>query len=634
MKKQNIHYLLILLSVLSLLFAVHIGSTLFKRAKIDTTQERLYTLSEGTKKVLSKLSVPMKIKLYYSKTAANKGTEGLRRFNSYYNYVRDLLQEYAANSNNYLTVKIVDPRPDTKEEEEAITSGLKKFQLTETETYFFGMVVESENGTEKVIEFLDPNDQENVEYNITRLIYVTMRPQKKQVGILSSLPVLSDDVNPYMAQIMRMQGKNPETSWVITELMKEFYEVVKIPTDTKEISGVDILMIVHPKNFSPQTLFAIDQFMVKGGKILLLVDAHTILDNSEQMMGMPPQGLARSDLGPLMAKWGVELKADKLVGDRALAGMAQLAPNTPPMKLLPLMLCNNLCVAPYKDAISSRFEKFQFIFPGGIEVAKVEGLEATTFLSTTEKGNYYSATPMDLQNPAALFGKFSDGSRPISLGVRVVGKFASAYPDGITVEEGGEKDKTKVKMTKLTGEKEATKESAMVVISDVDFLNDRFAFQSNMFGLAAINDNSKLVLNALELLAGSSDLMSIRSKSKVVRSFDRIDAIEREAEGRTADKVEMINGKIARFTQELEQLSGAATRENISLIRSEGVRKRQDLEKQIALLRGELRDVKRLGRERVEFIGQILELINTLLVPLALVLLGSFFYYRKVKKNS
>jgi len=253
-----------------MVFLIYIGTTLTKRLQLDFTEEKLYTLSSGSKAILKKLNTPMKLKFYYSKTAANKGTEGIRAFNNYFFYVRDILNEYVANSGNKLSLEIIDPRPDTKDEEEAITYGLKKFNLTETERYFFGLVIKTESGAEKIIEFFNPNQQENLEYDITKLIYTVTNPQKKKVGILSSLNVLADDMNPYMAQIMRMQGKNPQRSWIITQMMKEFFEVKKINIDSQKISGIDILFIIHPKNFPDKILFAIDQFVLNGGNVVLL----------------------------------------------------------------------------------------------------------------------------------------------------------------------------------------------------------------------------------------------------------------------------------------------------------------------------------------------------------------------------
>ena len=264
MDKHKENYLKVILGLFSMTLMIYIGSTVLKKARVDFTEEGLYTLSGGTKSVLSKLDSPIKLKLYYSKTAANKGTEGLRAFNNHYLYVQELLRQYVGNSRNNLSLDIIDPRPDTPEEEDATAYGLKKFNLTETERYFFGLVAENESGTEKIIEFFDPNQKDKLEYELTKLIYTVLNPQKKSIGIISSMEVMTENLSPYMAQIMRMQGKNLNESWMVTKMLGEFYKVKKIEKDTKAISGVDSLVVIHPKGFSDETLFAIDQYLIAG----------------------------------------------------------------------------------------------------------------------------------------------------------------------------------------------------------------------------------------------------------------------------------------------------------------------------------------------------------------------------------
>ncbi len=215
MKKHNENNLKVILGLFSMALMIYIGTTVFKRIRVDFTQENLYTLSKGTKSILSKIDSPLKLKLYYSKTAANKGTEGLRAFNNHFLYVQDLLSQYVDNSRNNLTLEVIDPRPDTSEEEDAMAYGLRKFNLTETERYFFGLVAENESGTEKVIEFFDPNQKDKLEYDLTKLIFTVLNPQKKNIGILSSLDVINEEQSAYMSQIMRMQGKDVKDSWIM-----------------------------------------------------------------------------------------------------------------------------------------------------------------------------------------------------------------------------------------------------------------------------------------------------------------------------------------------------------------------------------------------------------------------------------
>ena len=616
------NYLKIILGFCSMALMIYIGSTLFKRARIDLTEESLYTLSKGTKSILAKLDSPIKLRLYYSKTAANKGTEGLRAFNNHYRYVEELIRQYVANSRNNLSLEIVDPRPDTPEEEDAMAYGLKKFNLTDTERYFFGLVAENESGTEKIIEFFNPNEKDKLEYELTKLIYAVLNPQKKNIGIISSLEIMSENTNPYMAQIMRMQGKSVKESWIVTKMLGEFYDIQKIEKDAESITGIDSLVVIHPKGFSEKTLFAIDQYLMKGGSLLVLVDPNAISDRASMIMGGNPSSSPDQEFKKLMDKWGIKLKPNNFAGDKHLSGMGRFSVNQPPGRLLPLLNCDQRCSQRYKDNITMGIKQAMFVYPGVLEKKDIEGIVHTPIMSTTDKGNSYMAIGHELNNPQMLWNKFREGNQPVVLGYKALGKYKTAFSLGIKPEKG--KKKTQVVM-------ESQKESAIVVFSDVDFINDQFAFKKTFLGLAASNDNSNIFLNSVEALVGDVELMSVRAKGSLNRTFDAIEAIEFEAEKKTSDKAKEINASISRFQSELNQLGKTANAGNIALLQNEGIRKKKELAKKIAVLKKELRAVKRHGREKIERIGKFFQFLNTLLVPILITGVG--IYYSRKRKH-
>ena len=269
----------------------------------------------------------------------------------------------------------------------------------------------------------------------------------------------------------------------------------------------------------------------------------------------------------------------------------------------------------------------------------MEGLKYDVLIQTTEKGNVYSAKDEELAKPRDLWRKFREGKAPVPIAMKAIGIFKSAFPDGVTVpigpipkQEGKTKQKIEVKAKKLNGLLESTTESAVIVFADVDFIHDRFAFKRNFFGMVAANENSTLFLNAMESLSGSTELMSVRSKGRYSRPFDAIENIEFQAEQKTAGKVSQIQASIKNFQNELAQMQGQVNRENIALIQSEGIKKRKDLTKKIALQKRELREVKKEGREKVESIGKFFQYINTLFVPLVLLFLGLLFNRKRQRK--
>lgn len=623
MDRTKENYLKVFLGLFSMTLLIYIGSTLFKRARLDFTQESIYTLSEGTKSILKKLDSPIKLKFYYSKTAANKGTEGLRTFNNYSLYVQDLLRQYVDHSRNNLSLQVIDPRPDTSEEEDALAYGLKKFHLSETEKYFFGMVAENESGTEKIIEFFDPNKKDKLEYQLTKLVYQVLNPAKKTLGVLASFDVIAEEVSPMMAQIMRMQGKNVESSWGSIQALSEFYQVKKVELKKPTLTGVDTLLVLHPRGFSEQVLYAIDQYVMQGGNLIVLIDPFTSVDpNVERGISSSPD----AGFKKLMEKWGVTLKEGVYAGDKYLAGVGASNPRMGPTKMITLLNCNSECSSRHKDNISAGLQNTIFVLPGVLETKQVEGVAHSTFLSSTQKGNEYRVAPYMLNNPQMAWQSFQEGSG-VDIGVKAIGKFKSAYSEMPKFESKGE-DKSQPQKSHL---QESAKESAIVFVSDVDFLADSFAFQQTFLGAQPRNDNVNLLLNMVEALSGNVDLLNVRAKARVDRSFDVITQIELEAEEKTQDKVKEIQSSIQKFQQELNQLGRQKNSDNVAILQNESLKKRKKLNKQIATLKKDLRAVRREGREKIEVIGKMFQYFNTLFVPLLVIVFGLFFYGRRSK---
>lgn len=617
MERKTKNRISIGLAIFSMCMAVYIGNSLLGGFRLDLTEEKIYSISEGTKSVLSKLNTPIRLKLYYSKTAANKGTEALRFFNKHYTYVKDLLHLYAKHSRNNLKIELIDPRPDTAEEEEAVIHGLRKFALSPTESYFFGLVAKTEGGQEKVIDFIDPNKKDSLEYDITKLIYQVQNPQKKQIGVLSSIDVLKDDMQPYLQQLMRMQGKQVEGSWISFKLLKEFHEVKKIEQDTEKISGLDLLVLIHPKDLSEKTAYAIDQYLMNGGKLLVFADPAFV---SSETGAMGPSSSPGVQSRRLLRSWGVEIPENKFAGDKALSGYGRASMHSLPTKMLALLSCDRSCVTSWEHNVSTGLEKTNFILPGALEWEAKEGLSYKPIISTSKQGGVYQAQSFELSHPQSLWQKFRSENKEVPIGLQIVGKFKSAF------------DKALDKETEHL--KESKKETAALVFSDLDFITDNYAFQSGMFGISATNDNSNLFLNAVESQLGNTDLMSIRAKGRVDRSFKVVSAIEEEAEKATKNKVMEIQANINRFQAELNELGSKATAGNVALLRNEGLKKKKELAKKLASLKKELREVKREGREKVESLGMFLRWLNALLMPFVFVLLAFVYQYFRQKKKS
>lgn len=634
------------LLVLTITFsAIIVCQKIAPSLKIDITDQKIYTLSDGTKNILGRLNQPIRVKLYYAETAALKASDQIRFFNNYYIFVKELLEEYQAESNGMLQLEVIDPRPFSDDEAQALRFGLQRFPITEEENFFFGLAIQTPFGVEKTIPFFSPDRQTFVEYDISYLIDTAITRQKQRVGVLSSLEVMGDDVTPYMAQMMQLQGQTPKASWSIVNQLKQKYDVSAVPADAKEIKNIDILLIIHPKDLSEQTLFAIDQFVLSGGRTIVCVDPYSVIDqpSGQQMqMGMVPN--PSSDLNVLLRQWGLEVAANTFAGDRALALKGSMTQGQPMETIIGfLVLKGDKDCFDQESVVTADLNSVRVIFAGAIneiELPEDSDIIRRPIVTTTNRGNSWtidSTYEIMVGNAKTLMDKFSEGDKPVVIGCQVTGKFKSAFPDGIEIHIPAESEEDKdapAKPLKVTGLTEATQECFVTVFSDVDFIADAIAYENSFFGKTTVGDNASLMINTVDDLAGSSDLISIRSRGNFTRPFIKVDEIEAEAEKQTEKKIAAINADIAKFQQDLNAIVTQARQSGQELMDSSIQQKKRQVERDIRLKEKELRDVNMSKRQDIEKLGIKIRNFCMLLTPAIILLIAiGLAIFRSARKR-
>lgn len=623
--------------------AINIAHNVGQSLRHDITDRKLYTLSDGTKTILGKLRQPIKMKLFFTKTAVMKAPDQIRVYNNYYFFVEALLKEYTKASKGMVNLEIVDPRPYSDEETEALRYGIRKFPMTEEENFFFGLTVQTQYGAVKTIPFFSQERQNFLEYDITYLIDTVTARQKKRIGVLSSLPVMGEEVSGYLAQMMAMQGQQPRPMWTIIRQLQQQYEVEKIETTADEIKNVDILLVIHPKNFSEKILFAIDQFVLKGGRAIVLVDPFSVADQPTpiemQMMRAVPQ--RASDLNRLLKNWGVEMPEKRYVGDRSLVLEATMSQEARPEKIMGYLMLTRECMNA-DSAISANLNQVRVLFAGALNPTedpkdKAYAIKRTPLIQTTSRGNTFTNDTMEMTvqyNPGSLIKKFTDGKSPIAIGYTLRGRFRTGFPKGIdvTVDEkkpdenkppAGPVAAEKKTVTKhISGLKEAATECAVVVFSDVDFISDIIAYQRTFAGSTVVGDNVALLMNTIEDMMGSNDLIAMRSRGSFQRPFLVVDKIEQEAAKRTAQEEEKINTEITGFQQELQKIAASASEGDNKLLEQSILEKKKQIEVNIREAQRKLRKVKMEQRKSIEQLGDKLRNLNTWSVPIVILIVA------------
>jgi ABC-type uncharacterized transport system involved in gliding motility auxiliary subunit len=443
------------------------------------------------------------------------------------------------------------------------------------------------------------------------------------------------EVGDYMAQMMLMQGQQPKMAWTIIEHLKQKYEVKGIPADTNDINNIDVLLVIHPKNLPVQTLFAIDQFILKGGRTIIFVDPYCYADQPLGQATMPGKVSKSSNLKQFLNSWGLDMPELTFAGDKQLAPGATTAASRESEKIIGFLNLRLPACFNRDNVITAQLNSVRVWFAGTLnviaspnDVAGEGRIERTPLIMTTAKGNTFEVdSPLDLQmlNPSELMNKFSEGTKPVVMGYLVTGKFKSNFPDGIVREsESQDKDPNAPKIrTQITGLTQAPGNCAVVVFSDVDFITNSLAYyQNQIFGNIIVGDNSALVMNTIDDLSGSTDLISIRSRGNFQRPFTVVDKIEEKAEAATTDEVAKLNAEITGFEDELKTLVTSANEKEKQVIGSSIAQKTKDLELKKLKARRQLREVKMQKRQQIEKLGNDLRAFNMLAAPAVILLIA------------
>ncbi len=619
--------------------AISIAHNVGESMRLDITDRKLYTLSDSTRAILGNVKQPIKIKLYYSKTAVTKAPDQIRLLNNYYYFVEALLKEYTRASKGLLMLEIVDPRPYSDEEAEALRYGIKKFALTEDENFFFGMTLQTQYGSVNTIPFFSPERQNFLEYDITYQIEAVSVRQKKRIGVLSSLPVMGDGTSAYLAQLLAMQGQQTQRPWSVTQQLQQRYELEKIEATVDEIKNVDLLLIVQPKNLSDKILFAIDQFVLGGGRAIVLVDPFCVVDQTADIEMRKNPGIPRqaSDLNKLLRNWGVEMAENTFVGDRGLVLKAATRQNAKPEDLMGFLKLNRECMN-RESVISANLNQVRVLFAGALNPTvqnpkdTAHHIRLTPLIQTTDRGNVFKNDSMERTmeySPGALMKKFTDGKSPVVMGYLLRGRFKSSFPKGIHVPVD---DKTQAPNAAAAAKEPATKhvkrlqessaESAVVVFSDVDFISDMIAYQQTAAGATAVGDNVALLMNTVDDMMGSNELIAMRARGGFQRPFLVVDKIEQEAAKKSALEEDKINAEIAGFQQELQSIISSMNDDNNKLLEKTILEKKRLLEGNIREGQRKLRKVKMEQRKSIEMLGDKLRNLNIWSAPLVILVIA------------
>ena len=598
---------------------ITINNNLFTGVRLDLTENKLFTLSTGTINIISTLEEPISLDFYLSR----KTLADFPQLMNYANRVRDLLEEYAAKSGGKIALSIIEPEPFSEEEDQAVASGLNGISVNAAgNRAYFGLVGVNSTDDEANIPFFQTSREQALEYDITKLIYNLANPEKRVVGVMSGLPLFG---NP-------AQGVSER--WAIINVMEEFFEVRNIGVSSDRIDAdVDVLMVVHPKGFTEQTLFAIDQYLLKGGHAMLFVDPLAEGDNPEPDPANPyvmPD--MSSSLKILLDGWGVEVDTSKIAADINLAMRVQTQGARGPQEsnYLPWMQLgiDNLN---REDFSTSELNLIHMGTAGIIERLEDATIEFTPLLQTTTDSMKMERDLIFFQrDPNVMLANFESENNALVLAARISGNVPSAYPDGLP-EEDEEGETASMDDVIKEGRIDA------VLVGDTDILADHFWIRmQNFFGVQipqSVANNGDFVINTLDNLAGNTDLISLRSRGEFSRPFTVVEEIRRDAETQFREQEQELQTRLEETEQKIAQLQQEGG-EGALLLSQEQAAEIEEFRLEQVKTRKELRAVQHELQKNIERLGTLLKFINIGLIPLFIALLAMFAGIRHAHRKA
>ena len=600
-----------------------------KPVRVDMTQEKAFTLSAGTKAILKKLDTPVKIRLYC--TQSETATPETVYLKDYARKVEDLLQEYKQIAGKNLVIEKYDPQPDSDAEDSAKLDGLEPQPIQGGDPFYLGLAVSLAD--ERVaLPFLEPNREKLLEYDITRAIARVFTPEKPTVGVMSALPVFGEMGNQMMMQ-MGQGGGTP--AWTIIEQLKQDFNLKRVEMTAEKIDDdVKVLVVIHPKDISDKAQFAIDQFVLRGGKLIAFLDAQSAVASRQQnpMMGGGPSGTS-SSLEKLLKAWGIQFDTGKVVAD--LNFKMQLGGRNGQPTEAPAFLALTSEGINTNDIATSELGSIWLPMCGAFTGEPAAGLKQTVLLNSSKESQLVDGFMASMGGESILNG-FKPSGVNYKLAIRLQGKFKTAFPDGEPVAEDGNTNSVAKANVSL---KESKTETSVVLFGDSDLLADDFSLRKteSPFGtmVSEMNANLNLAQNLVEQMAGDSNLIGVRSRATQSRPFTLVKKMEAEAEARGQAKIAELQQSLQETQQRLSELqSQRKDKDQRFILSAEQKAELENFRKKQAEVSKELKQAQKDLRKEVVLLETRLKWLNILAMPLGVTMAGIGIAAIKRKKTS
>jgi ABC-type uncharacterized transport system involved in gliding motility auxiliary subunit len=586
-----------------------------RTTRIDLTDGHLYTLSKGSLDTLSKLDEPITLRFYYSPRLGDE----VPSLGIYAQRVREMLEEYAALARGKIDLQILNPEPFSPVEDRAVAFGLQGVPVDSAgEQVYFGLAGTNSTDDQQVIAFFQPERERFLEYDLTKLIHSLAFPKRPVVGLVTTLPLQGD----FMAA---MQGR-PLQPYVIVDQMEQLYDVHTLGVDFDKVpADVDVLMIVQPQGLQDKTLYAIDQFVLKGGRAIVFVDPDSETQRVHPTQMSPPGGPSDSDLEKLFAAWGVVLAPKLVAADRqaAMRVTAGTESRQEPMDYVGYLALTQANIN-RDNPITADLSHVNVATAGFFKPLDNAKTKFTPLLQTSTDSQAIGVDKFKgMPDVAGLLHDFKPGGKPLVIAAEITGPADTAFPEGLPVDKAAATkptgDKAKEADPAAPQVKASVKPINVVVVADTDILDDRFWVQTQDFlgrRVAVPNaNNGDFVFNTIDVLVGGEDLVGLRSRGTSARPFALVQQIQRDADEQweatqkdLEDKLKAAQAKIKEASEQGGGANGALSPEQTQVV--------DNFRAEMLRIRQQLRQVQLAEREDINRLKAALEFFDIGFIPI------------------
>jgi ABC-type uncharacterized transport system involved in gliding motility auxiliary subunit len=632
MKKNNIETYLYSTAGVAIMFVVLLAFYVVTSAakdRIDLTSEKAFTLSPGTKKILSKLDSRVTIRFYYTQS----GTAMPTALRTYAQHIEDLLSEYQQAGKGKIVVQKFDPQPDSDAEDSARLDGVDG-QPTSAfggDKVYLGLVV-SMLDQKVAIPWLAPEQERLLEYDISRAIARVINPTPPTIGLMSALPVFGSEPNPMMQRMGQQQAT--QEPWTFVSELKKSFTVREVPMTASKIDDdIGVLLVVHPRDITDATQYAIDQFVLRGGKLLAFLDPHAYFDQKhDQMAQVMGESSGQSSLPALLKAWGLDMDMNKVVADMTFAGR-----NPQSGAAMPTVLLVNKDGVNPDDVVTSQIDNLVLPFAGAFTGKPAEGLKETVLIHTSKESELVEGITASIAGEQ-IVKDFKSAGVDYAMAVRLTGKFKTAFPDGQPKASAEDKDAAK-DQPKDAQLKESKSDGVVILVADTDMLADQVCVRvQNFMGYRMVqpmNGNLNLVQSLVEQLSGDSDLISLRSRASLNRPFTRLKEMEAKAGREFEDQLKALEEKKSETERKISELqSSKAGNEQKFILSPEQQKELENYQKTVAEANKSLKVTRKNLRKETDSLEFWTKVVNIGAMPVLVAMTGIVLAIYKRKRTA